>query len=51
MMHSASLAWLALATTTYAQFGIDHSQYGTSPPVYPSRKYNAGAPVVCYCAY
>ncbi|KAK7186066.1 beta-glucosidase G 1 [Paraphaeosphaeria sporulosa] len=35
MLHSAPL-WLALATTAYAQFGIEHTQYGTSPPVYPS---------------
>ncbi|KAF2686783.1 glycoside hydrolase family 3 protein [Lentithecium fluviatile CBS 122367] len=37
MVHStATLAWLALATGSAAQFGIKHTQYDTSPPVYPS---------------
>jgi len=33
---STALAWLALAAGSTAQFGIKHTQYGTSPPVYPS---------------
>ncbi|KAF1965925.1 avenacinase [Bimuria novae-zelandiae CBS 107.79] len=35
-MLSPVLAWLTMASTSYAQFGIEHTQYGTSPPVYPS---------------
>ena len=30
------LTWLGYATTSIAQFNIVHTQYDTSPPVYPS---------------
>lgn len=33
---STALAWFALVAGSTAQFGIKHTQYGTSPPVYPS---------------
>ncbi|CAI6332454.1 unnamed protein product [Periconia digitata] len=36
MVLSIALASLALAATSNAQFGIKHTQYETSPPVYPS---------------
>ncbi|PVI00872.1 glycoside hydrolase family 3 protein [Periconia macrospinosa] len=36
MVTSTALTWLALAAASNAQFGIKHTQYGTSPPVYPS---------------
>ncbi|CAO2651774.1 Nn.00g000570.m01.CDS01 [Neocucurbitaria sp. VM-36] len=31
-----SIIWLGYATATFAQFDFTHSQYETSPPVYPS---------------
>ncbi|KAF1831336.1 avenacinase [Decorospora gaudefroyi] len=31
-----TIAWLGFSATTAAQFDIKHTQYGTSPPVYPS---------------
>ncbi|KAF1948441.1 avenacinase [Byssothecium circinans] len=36
MVHSTALALFALAATSNAQFGYKHTQYETSPPVYPS---------------
>ncbi|PSN65799.1 avenacinase [Corynespora cassiicola Philippines] len=36
MWRPTILAWLALPANSVAQFGIKHTQYGTSPPVYPS---------------
>ncbi|KAF2865476.1 avenacinase [Massariosphaeria phaeospora] len=34
MWRMLTLSWFA--TVSVAQFGIEHTQYGTSPPVYPS---------------
>jgi beta-glucosidase len=34
----SSLTWLGLVAAATAQFDFVHTQYGTSPPVYPSRK-------------
>ena len=31
-----SLSLVGFAATAAAQFNINHTQYGTSPPVYPS---------------
>jgi hypothetical protein len=33
-----SLTWLWLVAAATAQFDFVHTQYDTSPPVYPSRK-------------
>ena len=33
-----SITWLSFASSALAQFDYKHSQYETSPPVYPSRK-------------
>jgi hypothetical protein len=33
-----SLTWLGLVAAATAQFDFVHTQYDTSPPVYPSRK-------------
>jgi beta-glucosidase len=38
-----TLPLVAYATAVAAQFNVKHTQYGTSPPVYPSpRTYGAG---------
>jgi len=33
-----SIVWLGYASAALGQFDFKHTQYETSPPVYPSRK-------------